>query len=65
MDDGACVVDLQVASILLVIIVLDDDVATLWGRNRHAPTATNGVFRLLRLSWVVIDIDWVSAAQAA
>ena len=59
MGRWACVVDLQVASIWVVVA---DDVAMLWGRNRHA---TNGIFRLLKVLWVVIDMDWMSTAEAA
>ena len=61
----ACVVDLHVASISVVDDDDDDDVATLWGRNRLALTPTNAIFRLLRLPVVVVDIDWMSAAEAA
>ena len=45
MGRWACVVDLQVASIWVVVVVADD-VAMLWGRNTHA---TNGIFRLLKV----------------
>ena len=58
----ACVIDLQVASILVAIV---DDVANAMGTEQTAGGPPNGIFRLFGIPWVVIFVDWTSVAELA